>query len=211
MAMADTDERAGIEERLLCAANTSTMKVDVSRGNGSADVIWAAGAASQREQLGLALVNLRSEWDRADKPHKRSEAWIAERAAELKAAKAKDHKRRAHIEALVWHAGAMRQRASTLSGRNAVMGLLGDWAAFHSIDQTLLSPALFHWLAPNCGACDGHGKIRMLDAPGLTDQECLHCRGEGKWPRPLGADVVHKHIARCVGRLKKGMAEKLYG
>ena len=208
MAMADTQDRPGLEERHLTATNTSDMTVEDGRSRQS-DVILAAGMVKNR--LGLALIHLRAEWDRTDKPHKRTPAEIAKRAAEIPDKKGKPDVRRATVEALVAHAAAMRHRAATLSGRSMVMGLLTEWATFYGVDHDLLSPALFHWLAPLCPACDGHGKYRMPDSPILSKKTCNHCGGTGTWPRPLGAERIHEHMKKCIGRAKGDMADRLYG
>lgn len=207
------DERnppPSIEERLLVASNTSSLLVD-SLHHG-ADILVAAGlAAKNGNQLGLALVHLRAEWDRTDKPSKKTPEEIAEHAKAMKDKKGRPDKRRAHAEAIAWHARAMRDRALKLSGRSAVMGLLTDWAMLRQVDLDLLSPALFHWLAPACPVCGGHGKMKFQDAPTLTDKTCIHCHGTGTWPRPLGAERVHDHIKSCVGKVPKAIREKLYG
>jgi hypothetical protein len=206
----DIDERPTIEERHLAAANTSDMTLDPNR-RGQADVILAAGLAARGNQLGHALMHLQAEWDRCDKPPKRSAAWIAARAAQVPDKKGRPDIRRAAIEAMVWHSGAMRQRAMALSGRSVVIGLLTDWAALRGIDPDLLSPAVFHWLAPRCPACEGLGKRPVLYGKEQSKESCNHCRGVGDWPRPLGADEIHSHIKSCLGKVRGGMSGALYG
>lgn len=208
--MADTAERAGIEEKHLAAANTSDLTIAPNR-RGQGDIILAAGLAARGNQLGHALIHLRAEWDRADKPAKRSAAEIAKRAAEIPDKKGRPDVRRAGVEALVWHASAMRHRASVLSGRSLVMGLLSDWAALRGVDPDLLSPALFHWLSPTCPACSGIGKTPVLYGKEQSKEACRHCRGEGVWPRPLGAETVHDHIKSCLGKARGQMSAALYG
>jgi hypothetical protein len=210
MAMADTDDRACIEERLLVASNTSSLKIDVARSNG-ADIILAAGMSARGNQLGFALIHLRGEWDRCEKPRKRTPAEISARAAVLKDKKGRPDIRRAAIEAMVWHASAMRERAAKLAGRSAVIGLLTLWAEERGIDRDLLSPALYHWLAPKCPACDGHGNPKIPDTPSLSAKRCQHCQGVGEWPRPLGAQAIHDHIKSCVGKANGGTGRALYG
>jgi hypothetical protein len=105
----------------------------------------------------------------------------------------------------------MRERAARLSGRSTVIGLLTDWALLHGIDCDLISPALFHWLAPACPACDGHGKVKMPDAPSLSAKTCQHCYGEGIWPRPLGAQAIHERIVGAIGQQRKGTAAAYFG
>jgi len=174
MAMADVDDKPGIEEKYLAATNTSSLKIDLVRRT-QADVILAAGLSAGGNQLGQALIHLRGEWDRCEKPRKRSPAEISARAAVLKDKKGRPDVRRAAIEAMVWHASAMRERAAKLAGRSAVIGLLTLWAEERGIDRDLLSPALYHWLAPKCPACDGHGNPKIPDTPSLSAKRCQHC------------------------------------
>jgi hypothetical protein len=209
MAMADTEERPSLEERYLAATNTSNLTVATDRANGAADVILAAGLV--RNQLGHALIHLRGEWDRCDKPAKWTPAQIAKRAAELPDKKGKPDVRRANVEALVWHARAMRDRASRLTGRSQVLGLLTEWALLHGVEADLLSPALFHWLSPACPVCEGRGKMKIPDTPSLSNKSCNHCNGSATWPRPLGAERIHDHMRKCLGRAKSQMSHALYG
>jgi hypothetical protein len=210
MAMADTEDKPCIEERLLVASNTSSLKLDVARSNG-ADIILAIGMSARGNQLGQALIHMQGEWDRCAKPHKRTPAEIAARAKLLKDKKGRPDVRRAAIEAMVWHAGAMRDRASRLTGRSVVMGLLTEWAQARGIDCDLISPALYHWLSPGCPACDGLGNPKIPDTPSLSAKRCSYCDGQGKWPRPLGAEAIHSHIHQCIGKAKGGAGRALYG
>lgn len=209
MAMADT-ERPTIEERHLSATNTSDLTIDPQR-RGKGDVILAAGLAASGNQLGHALMHLRAEWDRCDKPAKRSAAWISKRAVEVPDKKGRPDVRRAWNEAMVWHATAMRQRAMKLTGRSVVIGLLQEWAALRGIDPDLLSPAVFHWLAPACPACDGVGKRPVLYGHEQSKEDCQHCRGSRVWPRPLGAEVIHNHLKKCLLKAMSETGRALYG
>jgi hypothetical protein len=203
----DTADRPSIEESYSTATNTSDLSVDPDHRK-PVDVILAAGMTKSR--LGQALIQLRAEWDRCEKPPKRTQEQIEARAAELPDKKGRPDVKRARVEALVWHARVTRERAMKLRGRSVVLGLLTDWALLRGVDVDLLSPALFHWLAPTCPVCDGLGKLRRPDAPVLGIQ-CYHCHGAGTWVRPLGASDIHEHIADCVGKARSGMAGKLRG
>jgi hypothetical protein len=188
-----------IEERYLAASNTSDLTMDADR-RGHGDLIAAAGFV--HNQLGLSLLHMQGEWDKCDKPRKRTTAEIAMRALAFKDKKGRPDLRRATIEAMVWHASAMRERAAKLSGRSVVVGLLTDWAIERGIDVDLISPALFHWLAPACGACEGRGKYRIPDSPALSNKSCNHCGGAGTWPRPLGAQDIHDLMKTAIGSAK---------
>ncbi|MFA7291891.1 MAG: hypothetical protein WC023_06540 [Rhodocyclaceae bacterium] len=199
----DTQDPPTVEERYTAATNTSDMTFSPHR-RGQADVIGAAAMVAKRHQLAEALVHLRGQWDKIDKPRKRTAADIAKRAAEIPDKKGKPDLRRATIEAMVWHASAMRACAARLGGRNATLGLLTEWARENGVDTDLLSPALYHWLAPKCPACDGRMFLRLPDAPSLTNRKCDACAGTGEWPKPLGAHAIHAHIRRCLGDLFGG-------
>jgi hypothetical protein len=209
---ADTLERPSAEEHLLSAANTSNMTLDLARRSPAADTVMAAGmAALNGARLGVALIHLAAEWDKCAKPRKRTQEEIAQRASELPQKKGKPDLHRASVEALVWHSSALREKAANLTGRNAVLGMLTDWANERGVDVDLLSPALFHFLAPACPVCSGLGVQKIQDAPSLSDRACLHCRGVGTWPRPLGAQGIHDHIRSCVGAARGQLAQRLRG
>ena len=211
--MADTAART-IDERYGLARSTSDLTSGGGLGpaagftNKALDILGAAGMMGQRHQLGMALIALMHEWDRCDRPPKRTEAQIEARAAQLPDKRGRPDVKRARAEAIVWHARAMRERAAALQGRAAVMGLLTDWAVLRGLDVDLLSPAIFHWLSPTCPVCDGHGRLRRPDAPVLGVQ-CYHCHGTKEWAKPMGAWVVHQHIADCIGKAKSAMAGKM--
>jgi hypothetical protein len=203
----DIDERPGVEELFASATNASALVFDVNRRT-SLDVVIAAGMS--RSRLGLALMQLSAEWDRTEKPRKATDAQIATRAAQLKDRKGRPDVRRAMAEAVSAHARAMRELSMKLRGRNAVMGMLTEWANLRGVDVDLLSPALFHFIAPGCGACDGRGFMRHPEAP-TRGATCKHCDGAGTWPRPFGAQEVHELMKSCVGQVRGGMAARLRG
>lgn len=197
--LADTNDRPGLEEQYLLATSTSDLTLNPDRTCAATHLI-AAGLTGNR--MGEALTHLRSEWATADKPRKATEAEILARAAALPKAKGKPDVKRARTVLLVEYSAAMRRRAHQLRGWATAMGLLRAWAEARTVDPDLLSPALYHWLAPGCPVCDGLGKRRLPDAPALG-KDCHHCAGTGKWPRPLGAHVVHDWLASCSGKAKR--------
>jgi hypothetical protein len=199
-----TSDRPSSEELYILATNASDLTLNPDRTCAATHLI-AAGLLGNR--MGAALVHLRSEWDGAAKPRKATEEEITFRAELLLSILGVGHKgkpdvKRARGEALVMHATAMRHRAHQLVGWTRAMALLIEWAEQREVDRNLLSPALYHWLAPQCPVCDGLGKLRMPDAPTLG-KDCHHCAGTGKWPRPLGAQQVGDWLASCAAKAKR--------
>lgn len=196
----ETSDRPGLEEQYLLATSTSDLTLNPDRTCAATHLI-AAGLAGN--MMGAALAHLRSEWASADKPRKATEAETLARAGELPLFKGKPDVKRARAEAITSHARALRDAAHRLRGWSTAMGLLREWAALRDVDVDLLSPALYHWLAPTCLVCDGCGAAKIAGAPSLSAKQCFKCGGTGKWPRPLGAHVVHDWLASCAGKAKR--------
>lgn len=201
------DTKPGLDEQYLVATNTSDLTLNPDR-TCSATHLIAAGLLGNR--MGQALVHLRAQWDCAEKPRKMTEAEIGARAEELPKRKGKADVKRARTEALVGFAVATRRRAHALAGWVPALSVMAEWAVIRGVDVDLLSPALYHWLAPSCPVCDGLGQRKMDDAPVLGKQ-CHHCEGSGTWPRPLGAEKIHDWLKGCVGKAKADRSGLLHG
>lgn len=196
----------GPDESYIAATNSSDLTLHPDRIDAATHLIAAALAGNQ---MGMALTHLRAEWDRTHKPRKATEPEIMARAKQLPPHKGKPDLKRARAESVVIYQRALRDRASTLSGRSVVLGLLTDWAAERGIDPDILSPALFHWLSPNCPVCSGQGEIRAAEAPVLV-RKCYYCDGAGTWPRPPGAEAVQDWMKRCYNQQKSGRNRLLH-
>jgi hypothetical protein len=196
----DTSDKPGLEEQYLTATNSSNLTLDPDRTCAATHLI-AAGLLGNR--MGEALVHLRGEWDAAEKPRKLTEDEIGERARLLPKRHGKDDVKRARSEALIGYSVAMRRRAHAMHGWMPAVILMRQWADLRGVDLDLLSPALYHWLAPTCPVCDGHGVRKIQDAPALSAKQCHHCNGAGTWPRPLGADRIHDWLRGCVAKAKQ--------
>jgi hypothetical protein len=220
--MADTQERPGVEERYETATHTSSMLVEAHRQN-SADVIIAAGWSESR--VGMALLRLHSEWDSAAKPKRATEPMIQAIAERLKGdeqrarATAERNNRqytpqgspisRARAEAIAWYARELRLLAQGLKSRAPVLEQLTAWTILKGMDSQCVGPALFHWLAPTCPVCDGHGLRKVPDQPALSAKRCHHCSGSGKSPRPEGAARIQNHLDRCVDQARQSLKHRL--
>lgn len=202
--LADTNERAGVEERYETACNASSLKVEAEKG-GAADVMIAAGWSDSR--IGMALLRLHSEWDGAAKPKRMGEAQILALAAANPDEKGKPRKTWARSESVAWFRKELRLLAISLKSRASVMEQLTHWAIMKGIDPLVVGPAVHYWLAPTCTVCDGHGRRKVHDQPALSAKQCHACSGTGHAPHPEGSARVLVQIDYVVnvarGSLKK--------
>lgn len=203
----DTSDKPGLDEQYVVATNTSDLTLNPDRTCAATHLI-AAGLLGNR--MGQALAFLRAEWDVAEKPRKATEDEILARAEQLPKRKGKVDMKRARTEMLVGYAVAIRHRAHGLGGWLHAVGIMAEWAKLRKVDPDLLSPALYHWLAPTCPVCDGLGYRKMEDAP-VLGKPCHHCETKGIWPAPLGASRVKDWLKSCVGKAKGERSGLLHG
>jgi hypothetical protein len=58
-----------------------------------------------------------------------------------------------------------------------------DGLVLASVEATDLARSVLAWHRDGrCKPCGGHGFLKLDGAPGLSDQECRHCRGTGRIP-----------------------------
>lgn len=200
------ENRPSLDERYISATNSSDLSLNPNATCDATHLI-AAGLAGNR--MGSALLHLQAEWHKAGKPRKWTESEILARAEVHPKRQGKPDVKRARTEALLAYATALRKRAHGLNGWIPALVIMGEWADQRGVDPDLLSPALYHFLAPVCPVCDGHGKRRMEDAPVLGKQ-CYHCNGAGMWPQPQGADRVQDWLKSCLGKAKRDRAQLLH-
>ncbi len=205
--LADTNERAGLDEQYIAATNASDLTMHPDH-RGAVDHLIASALGSNR--MADALNYLRGEWDGAEKPAKWTEADVLAHADTLPKKKGRPDVRMARTQMIVAYSRAMRAAYTRLAGRALCLEILREWAARRGVDADLLSPALYHWLHPVCPVCDGLKKIRHQDAP-VLGKDCHHCAGTGKWPRPPGGDRIESFLKGCVGKARQDRGYLLYG
>ena len=203
----DRNPPRGLDEQYIAATNASDLTLDPDHLC-AVDHLIAAAIGGNR--MGDALNHLRAEWGAAPKPAKWTEADVIARAEQLPKRKKKLDLNMARGQLIVEYATSMRAVYMRLAGRAKCMEILLEWAVRRDIDPDLLSPSLYHWLAPACPVCDGLGKRCRPGTP-VLDKDCPHCAGTGKWPRPLGADRVEAFLKGCVGKAKSHRGEVLHG
>ena len=204
------------------ACNASSLKVEAEKG-GPADVMIAAGWSDSR--VGMALLRLHSEWDGSAKPKRATEPMIAAMAERLKAGDEQERTRwgppnprapkpgnamvRARSESVAWYRKELRLLAQSLKSRAIVLEQLTHWAILRGIDPLVVGPALHHWLAPTCAACDGHGRRKIPDAPALSAKQCHACQGTGNAHAPEGSGRVLTHIDYVVQVARQSLKKRL--
>jgi hypothetical protein len=203
---AETSDRPGLDEQYIAATNASDLTLDPDR-RGAADHLIAAGLAANR--MGQALKHLLSEWAVAPKPAPWTEDDVLALATQLPKRKDKLDVKRARAMVISEYAAALRRAYMRLPGRMDALAIMAEWAARRGVDPDLLSPALYHRLAPNCPACHGRKQEKRPDAPVLGKQ-CTHCAGTGTWPRPPGAERVDNWLRGCSGREKGDRARVMH-
>jgi hypothetical protein len=211
--MFDTTDKPGVDEQYQVAGNASNLTVEADR-RGAGDVLIAAGWSESR--VGMALLRLHSEWDRAAKPRRPDRDSIAKLAAIIRAedAKAKERPKeppevRAQRAADSWYANELRLLANSLKSRSAVWAQLLPWATLKGIDPDVVAAALLYWLDPICGSCRGLQFLKAANSPALSAKLCPKCRGSGRAQVPAGSAKVLWHLDYCVGVARGSLRKRL--
>lgn len=117
---------------------------------------------------------------------------------------------RARAESERWYANELRILALSLKSRPAVWAQLLPWALAKGIPEQQVAQALFHWLDPVCGHCDGHGLHKAKDAPALSAKQCRACNGTGTKAIPDGGFKVLSHISQCLTEARVSLKKRLH-
>lgn len=200
------NERPGIEERYEAACSTSTLKVHAERA-GPGDMLIAAGWSEH--QTGMALLRLHSEWTGAAKPRRLTPGQVTKLADENRDKEGRPDRRKAVAEAARWYANELRLLALSLKTRPTVWAQLQPWAQDKGIPEAQIAQALFHWLDPMCGHCDGHGLHKAKDAPALSARQCRACNGTGTKHVPEGGSRVLSYISHCTSQARDSISKRL--
>jgi hypothetical protein len=227
--MADTTDKATVDERYEVATSTSNLRVDVRQGSpvSNADVIWAAGLSDSR--LGMMLLRLHSEWSSAAKPRKVTPEGIARLIAEMKAQEMREYEhakergpqrpfkpaggylQRANASAAAWYSNELRLLAQSLKSRAGVIEQLTLWGAMKGIQGETVSAAVHYWLNSVCGDCGGHGFHKSEGHPSLSSRRCGTCHGTGVLDRPKmdGTVKLLDHIDYALQMARNSLKRRL--
>lgn len=224
------DERPGVEETYLVASNSSNLRVEADR-RGDGDMVIVAGWTHSR--IGMALLRLHSEWDRAEKPRKPLPSMVALVAASMPrvqpahfviSVKAmdkhwkKEPARRVELaqqQAQRWYMGELVRLVGSLSSLASVRHQLTETALVWGVEQAIdVVPAtIAYWLDQTCPHCHGLKFMQAAGAPALSARACKHCDGTGVAPVPHGqaGRRIANYMDFCVSCARGQLKERLRG
>jgi len=197
--------RADVEESYGSAVAASSLKVEPHRRT-AADMVIAAGMNSHR--MGLALMRLRTEWDRSAKPLPLAPATIETLAAKLPKVEDGEHaglvrevvdgEERFRLPLVVakeqadaWYEHELKLLLQQLKTLPAVRDALIVWAEGEGLEEGvhLVVAVLLWWLDSRCPVCQGSGKKIIAGTGGRSSgKACGECR---KNPNPGERKVPH--------------------
>ncbi|WP_019573338.1 hypothetical protein [Curvibacter lanceolatus] len=184
----EAPEPRTIEEAYTAAIVSSHLRVEADRP-GAADFLIAAGWSQSR--IGLAMLRLHTEWERAAKPRPVSKEAVERIAKEVprtvKVAPPHPATQQARAQAEVdrWEANEwilVIQQLKSWKGVAAILtGQMDKWKVHDPSAKA--SKVILWWMNQNCPACNGT-KL----GPSGRGAMCRPCKGTGKTQPPFGED-----------------------
>ena len=218
------DDRRGIEEAYTAAGNSSDLSVSAEH-KGDADLLIAAGMSASR--VGMALLRLHSEWDKAEKPRKPTahqiqmltDAWPRfeyqkEGDKEVRVTLT-DRERavKARAQAQAWYMAEMAKLINKLKSLPAVRSQLIAYVPKWGIAEASVKvPAVIaYWLDQTCHSCNGLKFKLVPGTPTLGNRICPTCGGAGTAPIPYGQEGrrVANYMDDCVQRARDSIRKRL--
>lgn len=228
-------DKPGIEEQYQTAGNTSNLTVEADR-KGAGDVIIAAGWSSSR--VGMALLRLHSEWDRAEKPQRRAPMSVKQflsivpkvvtgtRKGKNKQGEEIDvpimspdaeGARRAHAAQRQEFDEWFQSAVQTLLGKIPDMANVREQVTIKALQWRISDPeatataTIRYWLAQRCKSCGGT-KWKLI--PGTlrqSDKPCPACIGGGYVEPPRGQDGrrLANYMDACVADARGALGRSL--
>lgn len=172
------------DEAYTSAIVSSHLRVEADRP-GAADFLIAAGWSQSR--IGLSMLRLHTEWERASKPRPVSKEAVERIAAEMdkNSPTGRPDIEAARAEVARWEANEWMlviQQLKTWKGVAATLtSQMGKWKVD---DASVKTPkVILWWMNQNCPACNGT-KL----GPSGRGTMCKACKGTGKTTPPFGED-----------------------
>jgi hypothetical protein len=219
------DERRGIEEAYTAAGNSSDLTVSAEH-KGDADLLIAAGLSESR--VGMALLRLHSEWDKAEKPRKPTQhqiqmltdAWpryeYRKQGDEEVRVTLTDRDRsvKARAQAQAWYMAEMAKLINKLKSLPAVRSQLIAYVPKWGIAEASLKvPAVIaYWLDQTCHQCNGLKFQPIPGTPTLSNRVCQACGGVGATAVPYGQEGrrVANYMDDCVQKARQSIRKRLH-
>lgn len=218
------DEKRGVEEAYCSAGNTSDLRVEADIRT-DADILIAAGWSDSR--VGMALLRLHSEWDKAEKPKKPTPAQVTmlenslrmpclplacdEKA--LRHANQRARARAAEKMAVEWYMREMSKLVNKLKSLPDVRRQLTAYVPKWGIQEAAVKvPAVIaYWLDQTCHACHGLKFLQLSGSPVLSTKACKACHGSGIAPVPHGQEGrrVANYMDECVQKGRTSIRRNL--
>lgn len=197
------DEKRCVEEAYTSAGNTSDLRVEADVRK-DADLIIAAGWSDSR--VGIALLRLHSEWDKAEKPRKPSAQAIKALAATMpRELKEADRSAMARRQAQDWYMDEMAKLVNKLTSLPEVRRQLTAYVPKWGIQEAAVKVpgVIAYWLDQTCHHCNGLKFLKIEGAPSLSTKVCRPCNGSGIAAVPHGQEGrrVANYMDEC---LQKG-------
>ncbi|MBB1603326.1 zinc finger-like domain-containing protein [Variovorax sp. UMC13] len=219
--MLEDDRRRGVEEAYTSAGNSSDLRHDASRP-GAVDLLIAAGLSDSR--LGMALLRLHSEWDKAEKPRKPTPAAINALAAvmpttvkregggESVLTKSQRHEM-ARQRAQAWYLGEMASLVGKLRSLASVRHALATYAHRWKMEEaeTKVPSIIAFWLDQTCSHCHGLKFLQAVGAPSLSTKACRACDGTGvaRIPHAQDGRRIANYMDDCVSCARDALRKRL--
>jgi len=207
------DEKRGVEEAYTSAGNSSDLRVQADVRS-DADILIAAGLSPTR--VGMALLRLHGEWDKAEKPRRPAPGAIAALAATMpKNLKEAERTHMARRLAQDWYMDEMAKLVNKLKSLPAVRSQLTAYVPKWGIAEASLKvPAVIaYWLDQTCPHCHGLKYQQIAGAPTLSNRSCKACGGTGVAAIPHGQEGrrVANYMDDCVSRAQQSLKNRLRG
>jgi hypothetical protein len=200
------DEKRGVEEAYTSAGNSSDLRVEAEVRT-DADIIIAAGWSESR--VGIALLRLHSEWDKAEKPRRPSAEAIKAIAGSLLVSRQpvyviSQERMDRHLNSMKpvwcqeearriaqdWYMREMAKLVNKLKSLPEVRLQLTAYVPKWGIQEAAVKvPAVIaYWLDQTCHHCSGLKFLKIEGAPSLSTKACRPCSGSGIAPVPHGQE-----------------------
>jgi len=205
------DDKRCVEEAYTSAGNSSDLRVQGDTTS-DADLMIAAGWSPSR--VGMALLRLHSEWDKAEKPRRPTVAAIETLADAMpRALQRAERTAMARRQANDWYMAEMAKLVGKLTSLPSVRVQLTSYVPrWGIVEASAKVPAIIaYWLDQTCPHCHGCKVVAVPGHRAANTKACKACGGTGIAPVPHGQDGrrVANYMDDCVSRARQSLKNRL--